>query len=84
MLHRIVAAKAHPNYRLWVRFADGKEGEVDLSALVGKGYLHATTGGTLGHHVLNLREPRRRTCRHRILALLRSWLQGLLGVFSFL
>lgn len=37
MLHRIVAAKARQNYRLWVRFADGKEGEVDLSALVGKG-----------------------------------------------
>ena len=37
MLHRIVAAKARPNYRLWIRFADGKEGEVDLSPLVGKG-----------------------------------------------
>lgn len=37
MLHRIVAAKARPNYRLWIRFADGKEGEVDLSSLVGKG-----------------------------------------------
>ena len=37
MLYEIVAAKARSNYRLWVRFADGKEGEVDLSSLVGKG-----------------------------------------------
>ena len=37
MLYRIVAAKALPNYRLWVRFHDGVEGEVDLSDLVGKG-----------------------------------------------
>jgi hypothetical protein len=37
MLYRIVAARALPNYRLWVRFHDGVEGEVDLSDLVGKG-----------------------------------------------
>ncbi len=37
MLYQIVAAKARPGYRLWIRFADGKEGEVDLSSLVGKG-----------------------------------------------
>ncbi|HEX7050878.1 MAG TPA: DUF2442 domain-containing protein [Longimicrobiales bacterium] len=37
MLYRIVAAEARPNYRLWIRFADGEEGEVDLSSLVGKG-----------------------------------------------
>jgi len=37
MLYRIIAAKALPNYRLWVRFEDGVEGEVDLSDLVGKG-----------------------------------------------
>jgi hypothetical protein len=37
MRYRIVAAKALPNYRLWVRFQDGVEGEVDLSDIVGKG-----------------------------------------------
>jgi hypothetical protein len=37
MLYRIVAAKALPNYRLWIRFEDGTEGEVNLSDLVGKG-----------------------------------------------
>jgi hypothetical protein len=37
MRYRIVAAKALLNYRLWVRFQDGVEGEVDLSDIVGKG-----------------------------------------------
>ena len=37
MIYRIVAAKALPNYRLWVAFQDGVKGEVDLSDLVGKG-----------------------------------------------
>jgi hypothetical protein len=37
MLYRIVAAKALPGYRLWVRFADGIEGEVNVSDLAGKG-----------------------------------------------
>lgn len=34
---KIVACKAKPNYRVWIRFEDGLEGEVDLSNLVGKG-----------------------------------------------
>ena len=29
--------EALPHYRLWLRYSDGVEGEVDLSALVGKG-----------------------------------------------
>jgi len=37
MLFRIVAFEARPQYRLWVRFEDGVEGEVDLSDMVGKG-----------------------------------------------
>jgi len=37
VLYEIVAAKARPNYRLWIKFSDGREGEVDLSSLVGKG-----------------------------------------------
>jgi hypothetical protein len=41
MLYRITKAEARPNYRLWIRFTDGTEGEVDLSSLVGKGVLAA-------------------------------------------
>ena len=41
MLYRIVEAKALQSYRLWVRFEDGVEGEVDLSDLVGKGVFKA-------------------------------------------
>lgn len=41
MLYQIVDVEARPNYRLWVRFADGVEGEVDLSDLVGKGVFSA-------------------------------------------
>jgi hypothetical protein len=37
MLHRISELRVEPGYRLWVRFADGVEGEVDVSALVGSG-----------------------------------------------
>ena len=36
-MERIVAAQARPGYRLWLRFTDGAEGEVDLSHLVGRG-----------------------------------------------
>ena len=34
---KIVACKPKPNYRIWIRFDDGLEGEVDLSYLVGQG-----------------------------------------------
>ncbi len=37
----IVACKAKPNYRVWIRFADGLEGDVDLSDLIGKGVFEA-------------------------------------------
>ena len=30
ILNWVVAASALPNYRLWMRFSDGAEGEVDL------------------------------------------------------
>ena len=36
-MHRIVEARALPGYKLHLRFADGAEGDVDLSDLVGKG-----------------------------------------------
>ena len=32
-----VAVKALPDYKLWLRYADGVEGEVDLSAFAGQG-----------------------------------------------
>jgi len=35
-MERIVAAEARPGYRLWLRFTDGAEGDVDLSHLVGR------------------------------------------------
>ena len=34
---RPVEVEARPNYRIWVKYADGPSGEVDLSGLVGKG-----------------------------------------------
>lgn len=38
---KIVACKPQPHYRVWIRFDDGLEGEVDLSDLVGKGVFEA-------------------------------------------
>jgi len=32
-----VEVKALPNYKIWVKYSDGVEGEVDLSHLAGKG-----------------------------------------------
>lgn len=32
-----IAVKALPNYRLWLRYNDGVEGEVDLSDVAGRG-----------------------------------------------
>jgi hypothetical protein len=36
-MQKIIEVKPRPEYKLWVRFADGVEGEADLSHLVGKG-----------------------------------------------
>ena len=33
--------RAHPNYRIWLRYDDGTEGEVDLSDLAGRGVFAA-------------------------------------------
>lgn len=38
---RIIEAKVIDGYRIWMRFADGVEGLVDLSWLVGKGVFSA-------------------------------------------
>lgn len=34
---RPVRVRARDGYRIWIRYSDGVEGEVDLSALAGKG-----------------------------------------------
>ncbi len=36
-MSRPVSVKALPNFRLWLRYNDGVEGEVDLSELAGRG-----------------------------------------------
>ncbi len=36
-MERVIAVKPLPGYRLWLRFTDGAEGEVDLSSRIGKG-----------------------------------------------
>ena len=36
-MFKAVQVKALPNCKIWVRFADGVEGEVDLSHLAGRG-----------------------------------------------
>lgn len=38
---KIVDCRPLPHYRVWIRFDDGLEGEVDLSHLVGKGVFEA-------------------------------------------
>lgn len=40
-MHRMIEVKPLEDYRLWIRFSDGVEGEVDLSDLVGKGVFAA-------------------------------------------
>lgn len=37
MLQEISEFRVEPRYRVWVRFTDGVEGSVDLSALIGHG-----------------------------------------------
>ena len=37
MASRLVEVEARPKFRLWVKFADGVEGEVDLSDVAGRG-----------------------------------------------
>ncbi|MFQ5504661.1 MAG: DUF2442 domain-containing protein [Planctomycetota bacterium] len=38
---RPVEVQARPNYRLWLRFDDGADGEVDLGDMVGRGVFTA-------------------------------------------
>ena len=53
---RPVEVRPLPRYRLWLRYQDGTEGEVDLSHLAGRGVFAAWDQGDvfgqvkLGHH----------------------------------
>lgn len=38
---RVVEIRALPDYKIWVRYEDGVEGEIDLSSYVGKGVFSA-------------------------------------------
>ena len=38
---RPIEARPRPGYRLWIRYDDGTEGEVDLSDLAGRGVFKA-------------------------------------------
>lgn len=38
---KIIDCEPHENYKLWIQFDDGIEGEVDLKNLVGKGVFSA-------------------------------------------
>ncbi len=38
---RLVRVEARPDYHLWLRYADGVQGEVDLSKFVGHGVFAA-------------------------------------------
>jgi hypothetical protein len=41
MMPRAIEVRALPQYRLWLRYDDGVEGEVDLSTLAGHGVFKA-------------------------------------------
>ena len=38
---KIISVKASADYKIWIQYSDGVEGEVDLSHLVGKGVFSA-------------------------------------------
>ena len=42
-MKKAVEVKALSGYRIWLRYADGMEGEVDLSHLAGRGVFKAWT-----------------------------------------
>ena len=42
---RPIEVKALPNFRIWLRYDDGTEGEVDLSDLAGRGVFEAWNDG---------------------------------------
>ena len=47
MIPRPVEVKARDNFRIWLRYDDGTEGEVDLSDIAGRGVFAAWNDQTL-------------------------------------
>ncbi|UCE02315.1 MAG: DUF2442 domain-containing protein [Candidatus Latescibacterota bacterium] len=59
-MNRAVEVRALPDFKVWLRYADGTEGTVDLSSLVGRGVfaplsdpamfakVHITDSGAVG------------------------------------
>ena len=43
MLYDVVAVEARPDFKVWVRFENGVEGEADLSDLAGRGVFRRWT-----------------------------------------
>ena len=41
MMIRPIKVEPRPGYRIWLEYADGVSGEVDLSGMVGKGVFKA-------------------------------------------
>lgn len=42
-MYKVTEVKALDDYRIWLKYADGIQGEVDLSDLVGKGVFSSWT-----------------------------------------
>ena len=62
-MKKIVACKVLENYRVWLRFDDGVEGEADFSALAGQGVFAPWTDygffrqAVIGEHCRTLTWP---------------------------
>lgn len=51
MLDRIIAVEARADYRVWIKFEDGLEGELSLAHLVGQGVFAAWDDEAAFHEV---------------------------------
>ena len=51
MIPRLVEVKARERFRIWLRYDDGTEGEVDLSDVAGRGVFEAWNDPAVFHSV---------------------------------